>query len=53
MASATKLPRVAILDDYQRVGLTLADWSPVRDLVSIDVYTETLSDEDALVALCK
>ena len=50
MASATNLPRVAILDDYQRVGLTLADWSPVRDLVSIDVYTETLSDEDALVA---
>lgn len=50
MTSTTQLPRVAILDDYQRVALTATDWSPVRDLVTIDVYTDTLADEDALVA---
>ena len=49
MASTTK-PRVAILDDYQRVAFTAADWSPIKDLVTIDVFTETLADEDALVA---
>ena len=45
----TKL-RVAILDDYQRVALTLGDWSSVKNRVQIDVFAETLSDEDALVA---
>jgi 26S proteasome regulatory subunit N2 len=43
------LVKVAILDDYQHVALTSADWSPIRDRVSIDVYDETLADEDALV----
>ncbi|KAI0348382.1 D-isomer specific 2-hydroxyacid dehydrogenase [Trametopsis cervina] len=41
--------KVAILDDYQHVALTIADWSSVRDRLSIDVYDETLADEDALV----
>jgi phosphoglycerate dehydrogenase-like enzyme len=42
-------PRVAILDDYQGVALTSADWSPLRDQVSIDVFRDTVLDEDALV----
>lgn len=41
--------RVAILDDYQNVGLTTADWSSLKDRVSIDVFHDTLHDEDALV----
>ena len=41
--------RVAILDDYQSVALTSADWSALKGKVYIDVYTDTLSDEDALV----
>lgn len=49
MASATK-PRIAILDDYQRVAFTAADWSSLKDHVTIDVFTETLADEDALAA---
>ncbi|THG99905.1 hypothetical protein EW026_g2545 [Hermanssonia centrifuga] len=44
------LPKVAILDDYQGIALTAADWSPIQDLVTIDVYSETLLDQDALVA---
>ncbi len=41
--------RVAILDDYQHVALTAADWSSIKDKLAIDVYDETLADEDALV----
>ncbi|THH33554.1 hypothetical protein EUX98_g657 [Antrodiella citrinella] len=47
---STALRRVAILDDYQKVAFTLADWAPLQDRVSIDVFTDTISDEDALVA---
>ncbi|WUH98516.1 D-2-hydroxyacid dehydrogenase family protein [Spirillospora sp. NBC_00431] len=40
--------RVAILDDYQDVALRTADWSAVP--ATIDVFTEPLGDEEALVA---
>ena len=42
--------RCAVLDDYQGVALTAADWSPVRDAVDVDVLREHIDDEDALVA---
>ncbi|KAF8905476.1 D-isomer specific 2-hydroxyacid dehydrogenase [Gymnopilus junonius] len=41
--------RVAIIDDYQGVALSSADWSTLKDRVSIDVFRDTLLDEDALV----
>jgi phosphoglycerate dehydrogenase-like enzyme len=41
--------RCAVLDDYQGVALTAADWSPVRDAVEVDVFREHIADEDALV----
>ncbi|KAJ6509437.1 D-isomer specific 2-hydroxyacid dehydrogenase [Mycena vitilis] len=41
--------RVAILDDYQQVALKSADWSPIAQKVSIDVFSDTIADEDALV----
>lgn len=47
--SASTGTRVAILDDYQSVALTSADWSPLKGKVDIDVYSDTLADEDALV----
>ncbi|KAJ3883307.1 D-isomer specific 2-hydroxyacid dehydrogenase [Lentinula edodes] len=40
--------RVAILDDYQQVALKSTDWSGIATRVDIDVFTETLSDEDSL-----
>jgi len=46
---ASDLPRVAILDDYQKVAFTSADWTPLQHRVSIDVYSDTILDEDALV----
>ena len=46
--STDSLPRVAILDDYQGVALTSADWSHLKGRVNIDVYRDTLLEEDQL-----
>lgn len=40
--------RVAVLDDYQHVAFTYGNWSSVQDKLSIDVFDETLHDEDLL-----
>lgn len=42
--------RVAILDDYQDVALTMADWSQVADRAAITVFNDHLADPDAVVA---
>jgi len=41
--------RVAILDDYQQVSLASTDWSAVRSLGEIDVFTEHIARTEALV----
>lgn len=41
--------RVAILDDYQQVAFKCADWSSIQGRLSVDVYTETLLEENALI----
>lgn len=47
---STPKPKLAILDDYQGVALSLADWSVVKEKVAaIDVYRDTLHDEDQVV----
>ena len=43
------LKRIAILDDYQGLALTLADWSALGDAVSLQVFNEPASSEAALV----
>ncbi len=45
----TKL-NIAILDDYQGVALSMADWSGVQAKASVQVFSDTLADADALVA---
>ncbi|MGW6568056.1 D-2-hydroxyacid dehydrogenase family protein [Streptomyces sp. NPDC054975] len=42
--------RCAVLDDYQGIALTSADWSPLADRVDVRVLREHLTDRDALVA---
>jgi phosphoglycerate dehydrogenase-like enzyme len=42
--------RVAILDDYQQVALECADWSGVRKLAEITVFTEHITRTEALVS---
>lgn len=52
MSNISKV-RVAILDDYQRVALTIADWTSLEHRLAIDVFSDTLSTEDDLVARLK
>jgi D-3-phosphoglycerate dehydrogenase len=42
--------RCAILDDYQNVALTLADWSKVKGDIEIKVFNEHLGGADNVVA---
>ena len=51
--ATTEPARVAVLDDYQRVALTFADWTSLKGRVKVDIFTETLHDEDALVERLK
>ena len=41
--------QVAILDDYQNVALSMADWSEVASRATIAVFNDHLADPDALV----
>src|SRR5467141_5224545 len=40
--------RLAILDDYQKAALALADWDGLRPGVEIQTFHETLASEDAV-----
>jgi len=41
--------RAAILDDYQNVALTLADWSPVSKDVEIKVFDKPFASQDEAI----
>lgn len=41
--------RIAALDDYQRVALSSADWTPVQRRADVTVFQDHLDDHDALV----
>ncbi|MGA8489128.1 MAG: hypothetical protein WB711_01820, partial [Terriglobales bacterium] len=42
--------KIAVLDDYQGVALRLPDWSAVTARGDVDVFTDHLSDADAVAA---
>lgn len=42
--------RIAVLDDYQGVALTSADWSSVTARADVTTFCDHVSDEDDLVA---
>ncbi len=42
--------RIAVLDDYPSVAADFCDWSKVPEPVDVTTFTDTLTDEDALVA---
>lgn len=44
------MTRVAVLDDYQDVARTMADWSVLPTEVEVQVFRDHLADEEALVA---
>jgi lactate dehydrogenase-like 2-hydroxyacid dehydrogenase len=41
--------RVAVLDDYQGVALSMADWSRVERRAEVHVFTDHVSEATALV----
>jgi phosphoglycerate dehydrogenase-like enzyme len=40
--------KVAVLDDYQQVALSSADWSALAGRAEVTVFTDHLDDEDAV-----
>ncbi|MEU7188497.1 D-2-hydroxyacid dehydrogenase family protein [Streptomyces sp. NPDC045470] len=42
--------RCAVLDDFQDIATTAADWSPVRDRVDVVSFTRHFATEDELAA---
>ncbi|MFI0223327.1 D-2-hydroxyacid dehydrogenase family protein [Streptomyces lydicus] len=43
-------PRCAVLDDYQGVALSMADWSPLADAVDVRTLRQPFRSEDEVVA---
>jgi phosphoglycerate dehydrogenase-like enzyme len=49
MPSKPERFRIAVLDDYQNVALSLADWSAVDERATVTVFNDHLADSDAVV----
>src|SRR5258706_824399 len=45
--------RIAVLDDYQNVALSLADWSVLDGRASVTVFNDQLADSDGVVERLK
>ena len=41
--------RIAVLDDYQNVALSLADWSALEERATVTVFNDHLADSDAVI----
>lgn len=46
----TALTRLAILDDYQGIALSMGPWSRLPPGLAVEVFRDTLADADALAA---
>jgi phosphoglycerate dehydrogenase-like enzyme len=49
MPSKPERFRIAVLDDYQNVALSLADWSALDERATVTVFNDHLADSDAVV----
>ena len=46
---STQAPfRIAVLDDYQHVALTMADWSVLDGRASVTAFNDHLAEPDRL-----
>src|SRR5258707_2895413 len=50
MPTNQELFRIAVLDDYQNVALSMANWSVLDGQATVTVFNDHLSDTDAVVA---
>lgn len=49
MTANKEVQKIAVLDDYQGVALSLADWSSLAGVAAVTVFQDHLDDEEALV----
>jgi len=45
-----KIIKIAVLDDYQNVAMSLADWSAIKKVAEVTVYNDHQKNEDDIVA---
>jgi hypothetical protein len=50
MSNRAEPIRIAVLDDYQNVALSMADWSGLDKRAAITVFNDHMVDPDAVVA---
>jgi phosphoglycerate dehydrogenase-like enzyme len=50
MSNSAEPVKIAVLDDYQNVALSMADWSGLDKRVTVTVFNDHLADPDAVVA---
>jgi len=50
MSTSQELFGIAVLDDYQNVALSMANWSVLDGRATVNVFNDHPSDTDALVA---
>src|SRR6476469_9507662 len=48
-AMSSKRFEIAVLDDYQDVALSLADWSALDERATVTVFNDHLANSDAVV----
>ncbi len=54
--STTLMPqkiKIAILDDYQNIALSMADWTALKAQTEITVFSDHIANEDELIARLK
>ena len=49
MSSKQERFKIAVLDDYQRIALSLADWSALDARATVTAFDDHLADPDAIV----
>jgi phosphoglycerate dehydrogenase-like enzyme len=45
--------KIAILDDYQQLALTMADWSELKEKAEITIFSDHLADESSVIERLK
>jgi len=50
MSSEQVRIRIAVLDDYQNVALSMADWSVLDPRATVTIFNDHLTDSDAIIA---
>ncbi len=49
MSANAEVPKIAVLDDYQNVALSLADWSVLRGRAEVTVFNDHVGDPAAVI----